>query len=627
MDENNQADSTRWKVLVSEVRALINQLDEEHEQMCEKSGRLGDDSKSEKSVVVVPPARASVQSRVSTSVRRSSRGGLVAETGSMNMKMSLRRRTKIPMAAAKRGSQIRPSTRSNRDSSYVALELESPAILQEESKPEPIAEGKVARSPTWNSSKSDNGMAREPSLIVAEPDASRSSTGAQALLDPASRFLSLRTTQAVGGGTGDDEEENEDNDVFVHNLVRNEKFEYLCGTLIILNSIFIGIETDRLSRYDTLEYPALSKVLRAFFCMAFVIELLLRFANSQLNFFSLSSSGGMVNIFDTIAVGCQVAEELLGSSLNYYNCSSLRLLRVLRMVRVLRAGCLFGASNELRTLVVSISDSIQYLFWTMLLFFTMTFMYAVYLTQLASDLRIEMERKGVKNMDGNDEELERFFGTLDRAMLSLYQAVSDGIHWSEVMKPLMVVGGAGDVLLFVLYMSFALFALTNVVIGIFVEAALRTADDDKKNMIMQGMFDFFLQADDDGSGTISWEEYRNHLHNPQLQSFLRAVDIDDEEALKLFHLLDVEELGEISPEDMVSGCLRLHGSAKAIEMAVLMNNHDAFSRRMIAHAEMVEEALGVQKEAADPSKPEEDPTPFHAFRHKACTRQSLDSEF
>jgi len=176
-------------------------------------------------------------------------------------------------------------------------------------------------------------------------------------------------------------------------------------------------------------------------------------------------------------------------------------------------------------------------------------------------------------------------------MLSLYQVVSDGLHWSELVKPLEGVCSPWLALLFALYMSFALFALLNVVTGVFVESALRIAEEDKKEALMTQMSRFFRDADEDGSGTINYDEFQAHLQRPEMDIFLKAVDLNREEARDLFHLLDSEETGEIDAEDIVAGCIRLHGFAKAIELAAFMHEYRRSMKRFNAHADLVERSL------------------------------------
>merc|ERR1712087_135832 len=112
-----------------------------------------------------------------------------------------------------------------------------------------------------------------------------------------------------------------------------------------------------------------------------------------------------------------------------------------------------------------------------------------------------------------------------------------------------------------------------------------------------------MDLDDDGSGTVTWDEFAHHLGNPQMVEYLKAIDLDPHEAQKLFMLLDADESGGIDAEELVSGCLRLHGNAKALELAAFMHEFNEFTRRWTAHAIRVERHMGVRPAAESVSSP------------------------
>merc|ERR1711920_822021 len=108
---------------------------------------------------------------------------------------------------------------------------------------------------------------------------------------------------------------------------------------------------------------------------------------------------------------------------------------------------------------------------------------------------------------------------------------------------------------------------------------------------MQHMCQMFVDPDQEGSGMVSQSEFEDSLCRPQMQEYLKAIDLDPQEATKLFSLLDIDETGEIDGEELVSGCLRLHGSAKALELAAFMREFTEFNRRWSSHSKRVERYL------------------------------------
>merc|ERR1712194_965686 len=128
------------------------------------------------------------------------------------------------------------------------------------------------------------------------------------------------------------------------------------------------------------------------------------------------------------------------------------------------------------------------------------------------------------------EILEQYYGTLDRTMLSLFETISEGIHWGEIMDPLVEECSAWLALVFIIYIFFAIFLLMNVITGMFCTHAMETAEIDRKQTLMQQMCQMFVDLDDDGSGTVTWNEFEEHLANPQMVEYLKIIDLDPHDA-------------------------------------------------------------------------------------------------
>lgn len=368
-------------------------------------------------------------------------------------------------------------------------------------------------------------------------------------------------------------------------IVTDWHFDLTIGALIVLNAIILGLETDWEARNFPQVKPCSFEIINVGFCVAFTFEIMMRFCVHGLQF--LSMPGWPWNVFDCALVGLQVFSEIMRYIwINYlgvkhqlhYQFVVLRVMRIFRIVRVLRLVHVLHIVGELRMLLVSVAGSVRSLFWTVLLLLMLTYVFGLYLTQLVVDFKIQ-------NPDKHDEqqELVKYYGTLSRTMLSLYQTISDGIHWHEVMDPLASHCSQWIALVFALYIAFTLFALMNVITGVFVESAMRTAEEDKRRLLINQMRQLFEGADVDHSGTISWDEFQTQMENPQMQTYLKAIDLHQEEARELFHLLDIDGSGEIDAVDFVNGCLRLHGSAKAIDFAAFLHEYRWLSLKIADH--------------------------------------------
>merc|ERR1712050_299354 len=68
---------------------------------------------------------------------------------------------------------------------------------------------------------------------------------------------------------------------------------------------------------------------------------------------------------------------------------------------------------------------------------------------------------------------------------------------------------------------------------------------------------------------ISKVEFMERVDNPVMAELFKSMHIDSGEAHALFYALDMDDEGVINLEEFVYGCLRLRGSAKAIDMFTL----------------------------------------------------------
>eukprot|EP00747_Dinoflagellata_sp_TGD_P213732 gnl/TRDRNA2_/TRDRNA2_86653_c0_seq2.p1 gnl/TRDRNA2_/TRDRNA2_86653_c0~~gnl/TRDRNA2_/TRDRNA2_86653_c0_seq2.p1 ORF type:complete len:408 (-),score=50.59 gnl/TRDRNA2_/TRDRNA2_86653_c0_seq2:68-1168(-) len=348
----------------------------------------------------------------------------------------------------------------------------------------------------------------------------------------------------------------------------------------MLNAGLMGLESDYLARHWLQVAPPIFDVANLLFCCVFTIEISIRLKVFGCSFFTSSW-----NLLDIAVVGCQVLEVVLRVVMQRFvgwhavavnHLTNLRVLRFFRLVRVIRLVRVLRFIRELRALTVSIIDTLRSLLWTLALIAVVTYMFGVFLTEVVTEHKVHLSHEEILH----ERDLLTYYGSLDRAMLKLWEAVSEGVHWSEIMAPLVKYCSPWYAILFVIYMSFTIFALMNVITGVFVESAIRTAEDDTKRVLLYQMRDLFREADPTNSGTIRWEQLEAQLDSPQMQSYLRAIDLDPDEARALFFLLDTFETGEIDADQLIHGCLRLHGSAKAIELAAFIQEF-RFSMREV----------------------------------------------
>lgn len=382
----------------------------------------------------------------------------------------------------------------------------------------------------------------------------------------------------------------------VKDWCESPEFEYSIVMLVLLNAFTIGVQTDYTARKVIEETPLVFNIIDKVFCVLFTAELSMRLYAFRCGFFW--SKDWKWNLFDFSVVCLQLMEEILGiialtaESAGGQRFSFMRVMRILRLIRIVRLVRVLRLINELRTIVDSIAGSMRSLCWTLVLLLLIIYIIGVYVTQLVTDHRAENKDKVIPKDDQSDEDaLEHFFSSLIRAILSLYQAMTGGVDWDTLIVPLIDKISPMVGIIFVFYIAFAVLAFMNVITGVFVEAALKSAKDQQDVYIVHHARELFQNCDPSNSGKLSWDVFHDQISNPEMQMYFRLIDVDPKEAEGLFKLLDLDESGEVDYEEFLNGCLRLRGTAKAIDMVTVMIESRRLGKKWARHARTVEEDL------------------------------------
>jgi len=359
-------------------------------------------------------------------------------------------------------------------------------------------------------------------------------------------------------------------------FVRSAVFDYLVGVLTVINAAVVGVQTDFMARHPLQAAPVGTRVLEVGFCIIFTVEIALRIAIQRRRYFY--GSAWRWNVFDCIVTGAQILEEVLGAAgavaprlrISFTFVRVLVLLKVVQVIRLMRVVRFIG---ELRMLATSIMHSMKALGWTLLLLALMIYIAAVWFTQLAA------HRAGQASV-------QPYYGSLGRTGLMLFMSVTGGIDWKEAVDPLVNDISPWLAPIFVLYIAFVTLAVLNVITGVFVEAALRNAKEEKDDFMINNVRELFMGGAQEGlHSALTWEDFERKLDWPQMLEYFRAIDVDPSEAKGVFRLLDLDDSGAIDAEEFLNGCLRLRGPASALDLALLMHEVRRLEKQLLhSHA-------------------------------------------
>merc|ERR1719162_965577 len=161
--------------------------------------------------------------------------------------------------------------------------------------------------------------------------------------------------------------------------------------------------------------------------------------------------------------------------------------------------------------MISFVSSIQTFWWGMLTIMLMIYMVAIVILQGVTEF-ISATPAGQLEADVL-EVVRESWGSLGKAVLTQYMAVTGGGPWGKAIAPLWLAGPLyyGVWLLYVAVMAMAILKLLT---GIFVQNARQAAATDQAETIRVNIKSLFHDIDEDESGLVSKEEFKACVHHP-----------------------------------------------------------------------------------------------------------------
>merc|ERR1719203_1253001 len=174
--------------------------------------------------------------------------------------------------------------------------------------------------------------------------------------------------------------------------------------------------------------------------------------------------------------------------------------------------------------------------------------------------------------------MRKYFGHVSASTISLFMAMTGGEDWGNILASLEPLP-MEYTLLFLVYITFTVLALLNLVTAVFINAAMQRSQNDRELAVQQEMESkeelvaiiqqVFIELDTNQSGALSLAEFEKHIEDEKIMAYLRSRGIDVGQVRTLFTLLDVDQTGEVDMEEFVQGILRLKGGATSMDLAVL----------------------------------------------------------
>eukprot|EP00930_Biecheleria_cincta_P096075 TRINITY_DN87951_c0_g1_i1.p1 TRINITY_DN87951_c0_g1~~TRINITY_DN87951_c0_g1_i1.p1 ORF type:complete len:580 (+),score=108.48 TRINITY_DN87951_c0_g1_i1:117-1742(+) len=365
-------------------------------------------------------------------------------------------------------------------------------------------------------------------------------------------------------------------------VVKHRWFDNICAGFIISSSMLIGVEVEVKTASSEWIFDSVGLAYTVFF----FIELVLRIAaRGQMFFVGLDRAW---NYFDMVCVGSSLIEIVVNAVLGSQGADSsvLLIVRAMRVIRVARIIRVIRLLSKLRMLVFTLLGALRMLGWALLLLTLIMYMFAVTFTEASKPVIMALEG------DLSEERvlLERHFRSLWTTMLTLFESIAGGVSWGE---PLSALAGLSPlyVFMFLLYICLVILAMLNVLTGLCCDYAIQNAVSDRDDAIRAQLKDkakwqqqfesMFKAIDSDESGEVSGEELGECLLDEEFQAYLAHLNVSVDDAFDLLELFDKDGTGTISIDEFVTGCMRVKGQAKTIDMMKIMRGVDRLHEEVL----------------------------------------------
>eukprot|EP00930_Biecheleria_cincta_P045462 TRINITY_DN31329_c0_g1_i1.p1 TRINITY_DN31329_c0_g1~~TRINITY_DN31329_c0_g1_i1.p1 ORF type:complete len:526 (-),score=124.44 TRINITY_DN31329_c0_g1_i1:357-1934(-) len=383
------------------------------------------------------------------------------------------------------------------------------------------------------------------------------------------------------------EEEEEEESLWVDSAT----FDVVISCIIILNAFIIGLETD-LRRDASSREPGWI-VAEVLFLLAFLTEVALKIYYHTWRWI-FDSFANVLTVFICFMafIDCTILNPI-GASGVLRMFSMFRIVGISRLYKVIKK---YRQLDELRLLLQSLKDSMQTLFWTVVLLIVVLYIAAVILTQQIGH-NVAVYGNYRKLSGGWDH--EELFGTVGRSMFTLMQVMTLDSWCSKVVRHV-AVNQWYMVAFFCIFLLITTFGIMNILVSVIVEKTLAASMQNKQRLRLReekaqraeldSIKEIFLISDTDGSNSLDLEEFLAAMKNPEVQWRMKMLELPVAETEKLFGVIDGDGSQTLSYNDFIQGCAKLKGFAMSKDMLAVMAQADALAGKMDLMADALAES-------------------------------------
>jgi len=362
---------------------------------------------------------------------------------------------------------------------------------------------------------------------------------------------------------------------------------FLLNTLppmvILTNALVLGLQADIATEARLWDF--VESGFFAFYLLEFLLKMKLlgfvryfRGNDGYWNFFDvLCLMLSLMDVVFTILKAVLSSTELFSSGPT----NMMKVLRLARLARIIRS-FRYKLFSDLKTMVLGVLSGARVLFWAIILFFLCIYIVGVFMRELVGDEVIE-------------------FSNVPAAMFSVFRCFTDGCSGytgTPLHESLRRDYGAVFMVGYILMFLVVTVGVFNLIMAIFIDNVVSTNTKRKQQDLgmreqemkvgIEEMVCGLLKNVSPKRGqlnrhtredllarslscaskmaqirqermVISRELFNTWLTDPDVLSLLEEVDVDTATKAEIFDVCDVDKSGSLTPDELVSGLMRLRG--------------------------------------------------------------------
>lgn len=373
-------------------------------------------------------------------------------------------------------------------------------------------------------------------------------------------------------------------------LARNNWFNNLCLGVILMNTIWIAIDTDLDHSAVLCQAPPIFQIVENGFCSFFVFEILIRILALKVKRDFFKDSWLM---FDFLLVSTMVWETwvlvlwfiLSGSATDSSNGSSMfRVFRLFRLLRVARAARIVGNVPELMILAEGMVLAVRSVAAVLIFLALVIYLFSIIFTDLL---------RGTAAAPGQFANVPQSMNTLLLQVVCGFDLDLAG-SLQDVSIPIYVT--------FMVYFLMASLTLQNMLVGIICDVVANVSSNEKESLFVVEVENLvnslMMDLDTDGSHTLSKEEFDGLIMNNVMMKMLYDFGVDVIGIVDFGEFL-FQECEELSFDDFLELVVQFRQS-KPATMRDVMNLRKYLAREIACLDSRLTEAFQVYNPGYNP---------------------------